>query len=165
MFCPCAFYLHPTSWYGKCLKLKMLQHTLKGHCCRVTCTHKNTLEHGSERSLNHLKRPFRFHHAHFVWFPPVLHQLLQTELVLQLPVQIVLEALTCSHGSSATEGKPHMRRALQRAVEAGKALYLGLYEKKDSEEVAAKMSPRPNSESAVLSVSLPPSEEPTNQVN
>lgn len=42
-------------------------------------------------------------------------------------------------------------------MEVCKILYLGLYEKKDSEEVVAKMSLRPNSESAVPSVSLPPS--------
>lgn len=42
-------------------------------------------------------------------------------------------------------------------MEAREMLYLGLYEKKDSEEVVAKMSLRPNSESTVLSVSLPPS--------
>lgn len=37
--------------------------------------------------------------------------------------------------------------------------YLDLYVKNGSEEVAANMSPRPKSESAVLSVSLPPSVE------
>lgn len=42
-------------------------------------------------------------------------------------------------------------------MEVCETLYLGLYEKKDSEEAVAKMSPRPTSESAVLSVSLPPS--------
>lgn len=53
--------------------------------------------------LNNLKRSFGSHHAHFVRFLPVLHQLLQTELVLQLPVQIVLEALLLrGTGSSAT---------------------------------------------------------------
>lgn len=38
-------------------------------------------------------------------------------------------------------------------------LYLGLYEKNESEDAAANRSPRPKSESTVLSVSLPPSEE------
>lgn len=38
-------------------------------------------------------------------------------------------------------------------------LYLVLYEKNESEDAAANTSPRPKSESTVLSVSLPPSEE------
>lgn len=38
-------------------------------------------------------------------------------------------------------------------------LYLGLYEKNESEDAAANRSARPKSESTVLSVSLPPSEE------
>lgn len=44
-------------------------------------------------------------------------------------------------------------------------VYLGLYEKKESEEVVANMSLRPKSESTVLSVSLPPSVEKWHFIN
>lgn len=46
------------------------------------------------------------HHARFVWFLPVLPQLLQLELVLQLLLQIVLKALLlCSAGTPETDNR------------------------------------------------------------
>lgn len=100
VFCLCTFYWHPTF---SALQMSYMKRRSNIPERSLLQGHLHPQKHVSEHSLNHPKWPFQCQHAHFVWFPSVLHQLLQTELVLQLPVQIVLEALVCSHGSSATE--------------------------------------------------------------